>query len=43
MDLVSVIIPYHKKRNTVRETLISVINQSYKNLDPILGKYIDGL
>ena len=36
MDLVSVIIPYHKKRNTVKETLISVINQSYKNLEAIV-------
>ena len=36
MDLVSVIIPYHKKRNTVRETLISVINQSYKNLEVLV-------
>ena len=33
MDLVSVIIPYYKKRNTVKETLISVINQSYKDLE----------
>ena len=36
MDLVSVIIPYHKKRNTVKETLISVINQSYENLEAIV-------
>ena len=36
MDLVSVIIPYHKKRNTVRETLISVINQSYENLEVLV-------
>ena len=40
MDLVSVIIPYHKKRNTIKETLISVINQSYKNLE-ILVIYDD--
>ena len=36
MDLVSVIIPYYKKRNTVRETLISVINQSYENLEVLV-------
>ncbi len=36
MDLVSVIIPYHKKRNTVKETLTSVINQSYQNLEVIV-------
>ena len=36
MDLVSVIIPYHKKRNTVKETLISVINQSYENLEVLV-------
>ena len=40
MDLVSVIIPYYKKRNTIRETLNSVINQSYKNLE-ILVIYDD--
>ena len=36
MDLVSVIIPYHKKRNFVSETLKSVINQSYDNLEVII-------
>ena len=36
MDLVSVIIPYHKKRNTIKETLISVINQSYENLEVLI-------
>ena len=36
MDLVSVIIPYHKKRNFIKETLISVINQSYDNLEIFL-------
>ncbi len=33
MDLVSVIIPYYKKRNFVKKTLISVINQSYENFE----------
>ena len=36
MDLVSVIIPYYKKRNHVRETLVSVINQSYDDLEVII-------
>ncbi len=40
MDLVSVIIPYFKKRNFVRETLTSVTNQSYDNLE-ILVVYDD--
>ena len=29
MDLVSVIIPYYKKRNFIKETIVSVVNQSY--------------
>ncbi len=36
MDLVSVIIPYYKKRNFVRETLTSVTSQSYDNLEIII-------
>ena len=36
MDLVSVIIPYFKKRNFVRETLTSVTNQSYDNLEILI-------
>ncbi len=36
MDLVSVIIPYHKKRNFVRETILSVTNQSYDNLEILI-------
>ena len=36
MDLVSVIIPYYKKRNHVRETLVSVINQSHDDLEVII-------
>ena len=40
MDLVSVIIPYFKKRNFVRETLTSVTDQSYDNLE-ILVIYDD--
>ena len=36
MKLVSVIIPYYKKRNHIRDTLVSVINQSYNNLEVII-------
>ena len=36
MDLVSVIIPYYKKRNFVKETIISVINQSYNHLEILI-------
>ena len=32
MDLVSVIIPYFKKRKFISETVDSAVNQSYKNL-----------
>ncbi len=33
MDLVSVIIPYYKKKNFIKETISSVINQTYQNLE----------
>ena len=36
MDLVSVIIPYYKKRNFVKESVVSVINQSYDNLEILI-------
>ena len=36
MDLVSVIIPYYKKRNFVKETIVSVINQSYDFLEILI-------
>ncbi len=36
MDLVSVIIPYYKKRNFVKETILSVINQSYDHLEILI-------
>ena len=36
MDLVSVIIPYYKKRKFISETLDSAIKQSYKNLEIII-------
>ena len=33
MDLVSVIIPYYKKKNFIKEAILSVINQTYQNLE----------
>tara|TARA_B100000963_G_scaffold62778_1_gene50825 strand:+ start:9 stop:755 length:747 start_codon:yes stop_codon:yes gene_type:complete len=36
MDLVSVIIPYYKKRNSIKETIVSVINQSYDFLEILI-------
>ena len=36
MDLVSVIIPYFKKRNFVKEALDSVINQNYESLEVLI-------
>ena len=36
MDLISVIIPYYKKRNFIKETIISVINQSYDYLEILI-------
>ena len=35
-ELVSVIIPYYKKRNFVKETVVSVINQSYDSLEILI-------
>ena len=36
MDLVSAIIPYYKKRNFIKETIVSVINQSYNYLEILI-------
>ena len=36
MDLVSVIIPYYKKRNFIKETIVSVVNQSYDYLEILI-------
>ena len=35
-DLVSVIIPYYKKRNFVKETVVSVLSQSYDTLEILI-------
>ena len=34
--LISVIIPYYKKKQYIKATLNSVVNQSYKNLEIII-------
>ena len=36
MDLVSVIIPYYRKKNFFKDSIISVINQTYQNLEVLL-------
>ena len=36
MKLVSVILPYYKKKNYVRETIQSIVFQNYKNLEIII-------
>ncbi len=36
MDLISVIIPYYKKKKYIQKTLNSVINQSYKKIEVII-------
>ena len=36
MDLISVIIPYYRKREYIRDTLNSVLRQTYKNLEVII-------
>ena len=36
MNLVSIIIPYYKKKNYIEETLNSAINQTYKETEIII-------
>ena len=36
MDLVSVIIPYFKKKNFIDQSISSVLNQSYSNIEIII-------
>ncbi len=36
MDLISIIIPYYKKREFINETLNSILNQTYKNFEIII-------
>ena len=36
MKLVSVILPYYKKINYIKQTINSILNQDYKNFEIIL-------
>ena len=36
MDLVTVIIPYYKKSQTIKKTIKSVLSQTYKNIELII-------
>lgn len=36
MDLISIIIPYYKKKHFVKQSVNSVLNQTYKNIEVIL-------
>ena len=36
MDLISVVIPYYKKKDTISDTVNSVLKQTYKNFEIII-------
>ena len=36
MDLISVIIPYYKKKNFIQKTINSILNQTYKNFEILI-------
>ena len=36
MNLVSIIIPYYKKKKYIKKTINSIINQTYQNLEIII-------
>ena len=36
MKLVSIIIPYYKKKNYIEQTLKSILNQKYKNFEILI-------
>ena len=36
MDLISIIIPYFKKKEFIKQTLKSAINQTYKNIEILI-------
>ena len=42
LPLISIIITYYRKKNYIKETLNSIINQTYKNYELILV-YDDGI
>ena len=35
-NLVSIIIPYHRKKNFFQQTINTILNQTYKNFEVIL-------
>ena len=52
MDLISVILPYYKKRQFIEKAIFSVINQTYKKIELIIIfddkdkddlKYLEGI
>ena len=36
MDLISIIVPYYKKKRFIKEAVNSVLKQTYKNIEIIL-------
>ena len=36
MDLISIIIPYYKKKNFIQKTINSILNQTYKNFEILI-------
>ena len=36
MDLISIIVPYYKKKRFIKEAINSVLKQTYKNIEIIL-------
>ena len=36
MELVSIIIPYYKKKDFIKDTLVSILNQTYQNFEIII-------
>ena len=36
MDLISIIIPYYNKKNFIKKTINSILNQTYKNFEILI-------
>ena len=36
MDLVSIVIPYYRKKEYIKQSINSVLNQTYKNFEIII-------